>query len=110
GYCSLVFPGVFPAAGAFAGAPALGCLAMTNDEILSYCAFVRIFFDVSCALLAYGRPSMIFWERASPIPGSVINCCFVAEFRSIGSALGAFVAGSAFEVDGALDGSVFVLA
>ena len=32
-----------------------------------------IFFDTSCVFIAYGRPAMIFFEYASPMPGSAFN-------------------------------------
>src|SRR5262245_60240093 len=65
------------------------CFAITSPAILLYVAAGTIFFVLRSVFILYGRPSMIFWEYASPIPGNVSSCSLVAEFRSINSA-GAF--------------------
>jgi hypothetical protein len=42
-----------------------------------------MFFVFSCVFAVYGRPAIILSAYASPIPGSVISCSFVAELMSI---------------------------
>src|SRR5262249_48383408 len=86
---------------------------ITSPAILLYVAAGMIFFVFRSVFCLYGRPSMIFWEYASPMPGNVSSCSLVAEFRSIKSAAAFFsdgaeaffsAAGSAF-VSGFLAGA-----
>lgn len=46
-----------------------------------------MFFLTRSVFARYGRPSMIFCEYAAPIPGSVLSCSLLAEFRSISDEL-----------------------
>jgi hypothetical protein len=49
------------------------CLAMIRALIFSYVAAGTIFLFSRSVFTRYGRPSMIFCEYASPIPGSAFN-------------------------------------
>src|SRR3954469_12881966 len=51
-----------------------------------------IFFFTRSDFILYGRPSMIFAEYASPIPGRAESCSLVAVFRSRSSGAFAFSA------------------
>ena len=70
----------FGASGAVA--PALGCLAMIMLLILLYVASGMIFLLTRSRFVRYGRPSMIFCEYASPIPGRALSWSLVAVLRS----------------------------
>src|SRR5262249_33031484 len=64
-----------------------GCFAITLLAILLYVAWGMIFLLVSSVFILYGRPSMIFWAYASPMPGRAINSSLEAEFKSTNSAV-----------------------
>jgi len=51
----------------------LDCLAMTRALIFAYVAAGTIFLFTRSVFVLYGRPSMIFCEYASPMPGSAFN-------------------------------------
>jgi hypothetical protein len=55
---------------------------MIKARILVYVADGMTFFVTRSVFVLYGLPSMIFWEYASPIPGSALSCAFVAELIS----------------------------
>ena len=46
---------------------------MTSLLILEYVAAGTMFLLFNCVLLAYGRPSMIFWAYTSPTPGRALS-------------------------------------
>src|SRR5215469_15501502 len=67
--------------------------AIILSAILSYVALGIIPLVTSWFFALYGRPSMIRFAYASPIPGSVFSWSAVAELMSIRSAAGAGGAG-----------------
>src|SRR6516225_1950155 len=58
--------------------------------------------EISCDLFAYGRPSIIFFEYASPIPGSDFNWSPEAELMSIRLPEGVLFLACVFFVSGPL--------
>jgi len=58
--------------------------------------------ETSCHLFAYGRPSIIFFEYASPIPGSDFNWSTEAELMSIRLPEGVLFLACVFFVSGPL--------
>ena len=69
--------GMPPSGGYFAA-----CLATISFSIFLYSDSDTIFLAFKSLLALYGRPSMIFWAYASPMPGNAASCSLVAVLTS----------------------------
>src|SRR5262249_45984929 len=69
--------------GELAGVVVFAVPTVTSGVIFVSCDALRFNFFKS-STLEYGRPAIIFFAVASPIPGSASSCAWVAVLRSTG--------------------------